>query len=350
MSNSDQLTQALSDAHLDPDHYPNLITAYQRSEDSIEAARSYLKNQAAREYEDADVMAFGSLARREMTEASDFDFLVVTHGIGKQSSERELLELAHGLMGSLLGNIDGDKVVRPPGSTGMFGKIVAAQEFYQNIGLEADTNHSHSRRMLLLEESVSLARPDLHERLLEVTLDRYLADRVVGSDSVPRFLLNDIVRYWRTIAVDYQAKVPGKGRYSVRYLKLLISRKLVFVASIAPLFLCRNLDHDDVAGFLLQQYSKPAFIRFLGLAAELHENEPAMLSIKSCMDVAEELSGLLGDQHWRDEIGAAALRDEALDIKSFAEMRLKGKQMQKDLECLFSEEPLKAFKNKYLLF
>src|SRR5260370_24135902 len=86
----------------------------------------------------------------------------------------------------------------------------------QKIGGREDTNENTTRRVLLLQESVPFGKPDAHERVLRLILSRYLKDdRGLRFDTlplkVPRFLLNDIVRYWRTVTVDFVEKQRGQA-------------------------------------------------------------------------------------------------------------------------------------------
>lgn len=63
-----------------------------------------------------------------------------------------------------------------PGRRGLFGHIASAPGLTERIGLEQDTNVSTTRRLLVLEESVSVYRPDRRLELLRAILERYLFD------------------------------------------------------------------------------------------------------------------------------------------------------------------------------
>jgi len=58
-------------------------------------------------------------------------------------------------------------------------------------------------------ESRPIGRRDAYDRVIRVILERYfdrdsnLFSHDQANFRVPRFLLNDVVRYWRTIAVDF---------------------------------------------------------------------------------------------------------------------------------------------------
>jgi hypothetical protein len=72
-----------------------------------------------------------------------------------------------------------------------------------------------------------------------------LLTRDSKSYRVPRFLLNDIVRFWRTMAVDFASKQrdrAGQG-WGLRNAKLRMSRKLIFASGLLVCFSC-NLDSE----------------------------------------------------------------------------------------------------------
>ena len=191
---------------------------------------------------DASVVIVGSLAREEFTPGSDIDWTLILDGMSRPQDE----QLARDIRLAL------ERIDRKqPGREGVFGRLVSSHDLIHRIGGETDTNANTTRRILLLLESVAIGRPDAHGRVLNNILYRYLEeDRGLwfGSNQskVPRFLFNDVARYWRTMAVDfaYKQRTRPEGGFLLRNTKLRMSRKLLYLAGMLVCFDCHTRFED----------------------------------------------------------------------------------------------------------
>src|SRR6266404_3665485 len=198
--------------------------------------------------EDTSLVVFGSLARQEWTSASDLDWTYLIDG----QANSDHLVIAQKIRKIL--NEQKERF-RPPGQTGTFGNMAFSHDIIHQIGGQNDTNKNTSQRILLLLESMTIGKNNqAYERVIKGVINRYLEeDNHLLTENgtryrVPRFLLNDIVRFWRTMAVDFASKQrdrAGEG-WGLRNAKLRMSRKLIFASGLLVCFGCRlNADLQE---------------------------------------------------------------------------------------------------------
>ncbi len=206
------------------------------------------------------VVVTGSLGRGEADDGSDADWLLLVDGPSNPDHTR-----LHREIGQKIGEAIGKDV----GRTRTFGEIVASHDLVHYIAGLRDTNINLTRRMLLLAESRALTNPVVRERVIRNVLARYVEDRPVSNkrdtgryDPIPYFLLNDVVRYWRTVASDYASKMWERTHdgWGIRNIKLRFSRKLLFVWGLLASFSGRLFDD---AGSLARAGTEDQFVLLL---------------------------------------------------------------------------------------
>jgi predicted nucleotidyltransferase len=272
------------------------------------------------------IVVYGSLARDEFTEGSDVDWTLLIDG----PANYRHLDTAHDIEAEL------EKLgMKEPSREGAFGAMTFSHELVHQIGGEDDRNSNTTRRILLLLESAALDRSDVRRDVITKVLDRYVLEEPTFAHGtkaphVPRFLLNDFARYWRTMAVDFAHKArTGFGKKSaLRNLKLRMSRKLIFVSGLLSCFSCQlglaraagragcpGRDEACVACLRAFMQLRPldTFAHTaLGLADKDPENEERiLLAAAGALTAYDEFLEILSDKASRGHLGELA--PEAVD-------------------------------------
>ncbi len=280
---------------------------------------------------DSAVVAYGSLARLEWTIGSDIDWTLLVDGPAKPDQMTAVRQIRAEIA---------RRDEREPSSGGAFGSMSFSHELVHRIGGEADTNRITTQRVLLLLESVAVVDPHLvHRRVIRSVLDSYLEQGGFHSNNgPPRFLLNDVVRYWRTIAVDFAAKAREQGdkKRAIRRLKLRTSRKLIFAAGLVmALENCVTTspatERVQLLGTLVDAARKTPLDLIAEVALASSEMEPY---VKGVFDAYERFLTLLDNEAKRKRLETIPLDDEATD-SVVAEARNIGKDFGSAIETFF---------------
>lgn len=311
--------------------FPNLRKARNATCDGLEKRREALAQ--LRHDDDVAVVLMGSWGRAEVTEGSDDDFMVVVRGPARDDAAPSVEDVKTVLD-------------RAPGDQGIFGQPVGSDELIGRIGLEEDRNSNLSRRMLLLFESVYATREDIHEATRGELLDRYL-DESVKDYRVPRFLLNDVVRYWRTMCVDFAGKErEGPEKWGIRNAKLRTARKVLFAGGLLPVLDCSKLRRDEMPDFLRGRLRVPPTDR-IAQAFLTHE---AVDPGGRALGAYDDWLGLLDDAAWRQDLETVT-RKTSKESSTFQEAARLGKELERGLlALLFETESLPKLTRDYIVF
>lgn len=290
-----------------------------------------------------DVLACGSLARQEHSDASDVDYLIVSSSLPVRFAA--LRDAGHQIH-KVVADLDGK-----PGASGIFGQTVGMFDLIERVGLQDDTNISHTRRMEILLESVSLTSGDSRAKIVRAIIDRYTTSR--SASRPPRFLINDVLRYWRTITVDFQAKRDGshdQQKMILRYLKLRITRKILLASSLLPLitFSPSSGDRDDYVNELATLFDDPPLCRLIATTTRLDDADAVENTRVVCRVLDAFLAATCSNQQ-RQRFDGIDWDDREQDA-DYMELKESADGLDDALAAIFtSPRVIEATKN-YMLF
>lgn len=311
--------------------FPNLLKARELTSERLSERRAKLAELP--HDEDVSIVLMGSWGRSEVTSGSDDDFMLLVRGDMREDVRPSKAEVK-----AILD--------RAPGDQGIFGKPVSSHVMIEKIGLEEDSNSNLSRRMLFLLESVHATGEDIYDVVHEELLDRYL-DQSVKSLHPPRFLLNDVVRYWRTMCVDFAGKErEGPEKWGLRNAKLRTARKMLFASGLLPVFECNDLEKDQMTEFLRGQLEMPPVDRIARAFLNHNAADPG----GRALGAYDDFIGLLDKADFRAELKAVT-RENYKDSSAFSEAARLGEDLEQGLlALLFETDSLSKLVREYAIF
>jgi len=307
---------------------------------------------------DYDVVLFGSIARYEFSTQSDIDWTLLIDG----KADPRHYSVYKGIENELK-----DKGFTEPGTSGLFGQITFSQSLIHNIGGEHDTNHNLTRRILLLLESIPVQvhkgySSKTYERVIKSILSCYISNdtsfesRKGKQNKVPRFLLNDVVRLWRTMCVDfaYKQKDFDNSKWGLRNIKLRMSRKMSYIKGLLLVYSCYKNPSLDISNpeniieFLYQKVKLTPLEIALQLANDGNLN---LRTVNSIIRHYDSFLKLISTKTQRDKL-MYIYPDTAYSNKDFIAAREISIKFQKSIESLLTQTkyPFQEFIFAYGIF
>jgi hypothetical protein len=215
-------------------------------------------------------------------------------------------------------------------------------------------------------------RGEVRERVIRQLFRRYL-DEDRGYHAlhdfqlrVPRRLLNDVVRYWRTMAVDYAAKRRDRDwdGWAIRNVELRTSRKLMFAAGLAMCLFCELKPSASLVSLADGQAAEDEFYGELGaflqdftntspldILAEFGEELGAQEATCELLDRYDEFLAILDDEGKRTTLEKLSVERATRDPTYLAAREI-GTGFQEALTKLFfkSNDELTTLTQRYGVF
>lgn len=299
--------------------FPNLFEARKRTEAGLLDRRSELE--ALPHSAETSIVLMGSWGRAEVTSESDDDFMILRHG-AEGSDVKPMVE-------------DVNQVLdQDPSEDGPFAAPVYSDNLVEKIGLDPDDNTNLTRRMLFLLESVPVTGDATYETVFDEVLSRYF-DKSVKPYRPPRFLLNDVVRYWRTICVDFAGKErKSSEKWGLRNAKLRASRKVLFAGGFLPVLECFRFDLGEMREFLEEQLAMPP----VDVIAQALLQNGAIDAGSRSLGAYDEFIGRMNEPEFRGALKKVN-RDNCDSSEAFSEVRRIGGELEDGLLALLYEAP-----------
>ncbi len=248
--------------------YTEISERLKFSNDKLNIVRQELNNiEDLSLLKDICIYVTGSFARGEASPKSDLDLFFITKSkdpvpkLDKILVDAELIRL--------------NKKLNFPdfSKDGEYLTIHNLDEIMDIGSQKEDYKNYFTARMLLLLESRPLFNDKIYEEVIKEVIDSYLRDfHKHEVNFKPIFLVNDILRYWKTLCLNYEHKrnriVSGemtkeeesqiKVKAHKKNLKLQFSRKLTcfsFILSIVDDYVNdqKKVSHETIIDIVMQK-------------------------------------------------------------------------------------------------
>jgi predicted nucleotidyltransferase len=208
---------------------PVIVERRRLTEERVTLLRDELAKEAAPEIVGAAacVYATGSVGRGEMSARSDLDIFIVRDksvalpltNLDEIRLKARLIEVSRRL-GFPDFSEDGEYVKSYDVKKDLIEKLGSREDDYTNV---------LTARLLLLLESRPILGEPIYNRAIDELVGRYWRDFPQNAGNfLPVFLINDILRFWKTMCLNYEERTSeartGKRRllnYKLKYSRLL---------------------------------------------------------------------------------------------------------------------------------
>jgi len=185
------------------------------------------------------VSVAGSFGRYEAGDASDLDFLIIAEdNADTRDVYNHVVRAATELKVTL------------PNPDGVFSRVVPLSDLIRKLGDKEEKTSELAQRLLLLLEATPLHNAEFHDQAVNAILERYLDLHRESPQREAVILLNDLIKYFRHVCVNYQNnfwRPEEKDKWGSRNIKLRHSRVIMYAGLLLPILNASRNKENNVS-------------------------------------------------------------------------------------------------------
>ena len=297
--------------------FENIKKSKKFSKEKIDAIQKEFKDSINNK--NISIVTTGSFARGEANELSDLDIFIIV----KNNTNELLFDEKE-----KISQIVSKHIPKNVGDSGTFGidAMETIENLLINLGGNKDDNAKFTRRMLFLLESKSLYNKEIYNDAKNRLIDRYV-DINITDEQLTRFLLNDFIRYYRTITTDFEYKVSEAGKsWGLRNIKLTFSRKILYFAGVLVVAKTYKKKRED----------KIKTLQELLELSPIERIEKICKSNENALYLYDEFLSKISDDRTRKTLEKVQ-REERKNCMEYVELKNKSKEFSKELQNILEK-------------
>lgn len=223
----DDFSKALS-------NHTDLKSRIDFSREFVKKIQTIANQTLGEEWANVAIFAAGSIGRFEAGRESDLDvFVLAKNRDSSKSNNNPISHLDEIRLFAKLIEINAALKLPEFSGDGRYLKAHSLERIISSTGdAHDDIENLFTTRMLLLLESQAIWNNELRKVAIQNVLGNYFKDEKEKADFKPLFLLNDILRYWRTLCLNYERDRVTSSKWWKTNLNLKFSRKLTIFSTV----------------------------------------------------------------------------------------------------------------------
>jgi predicted nucleotidyltransferase len=206
----------------------------------------------------------GSLGRDELSEESDLDLFFIYDSVDTCNNLEKYRFF------SKVYDVNKKLGFKDPSGNGLYWDFIFRKKLIEIGSRDEDYVNSFTARLLLMLESKPIFNTVLYNNIIKEVISAYFKDYDDHSGNFfPMYLINDILRYWFTLTLNFEYRRNDKDDKHKRYwkrLKLKFPRLLTCFSMLACLF------RSDINKEYVSELTSKTPLEILDIAAGTNNN------------------------------------------------------------------------------